>query len=56
MLAHNLSFHTPSTPKWGQKVKHFFLNVVMLHIKYLGQVDIEIIQICMFIIELSTEK
>ena len=33
MQAHSLSLHTPSNPGVGQKVKHFLLKVLMLHIK-----------------------
>ena len=35
MQAHILSFHIPSTAGWGQRSKHFFLKVDMLHIKLL---------------------
>ena len=37
MQAHILSLHTPSNPRWGQKVKTFFvLKLVMSHIKLKG--------------------
>ena len=36
MQAHNLSLQTPRPVRQGQKVKTFFLNVVMLHIKLKG--------------------
>ena len=34
--AHMLSLHTPSTPRVRSKVKTFFLKVIMLHIKLMG--------------------
>ena len=30
-----LPFYTPLTPVWGQKLKHFFLKKVMVHITLL---------------------
>ena len=36
MQAQIMSLYTPSTSGVGSKVKIFFLNVVMLHIKLMG--------------------
>ena len=36
MQTHILSLHTPSTPKMRSKGQHFYLKVVMLHIKLKG--------------------
>ena len=38
VLANSLPFNTPTTPRWGQKVKIiYFLKKVMLHIKLKGK-------------------
>ena len=36
MQAYILSLHTPSTPGVWSKVKHFYLKVVMSHVKLMG--------------------